>query len=557
MVTGKHRTVDLNDRIGPLSALKLELTLRTVKTNRAYFHATRHRAFTDFSPLPRYNFYMKLNPRFNGLWLRVCRISPAGLKAIATVLLLCCLAWPGVVAAQHWSLEDTIVITDVNVVDVRTGEIRADQVVIIERNKIIAAGARKDTRYPRNAPTVNAKGGYLIPGLWDMHVHLAFGDWFPNAEQISLPLFIANGITGVRDMGSELDVVQNWRNAIESGTLIGPRIVTSGPMLDGPKPRFPSSLAIGTPEEGRRAVDELKKRGADFIKLQSLIPADAVQAIAEESKKEEIAFEGHVPDAVRAEAMSDAGMHSFEHLIGIFEGSSPLESEFLKGGKTEAKFLASYDAERAGKLAAVLAKNQTWQCPTLVWERGGNLIDTVDFGKDARAKYVPAYWKDKTWKTETAAVERDFGSDDLATRKSFVAKELEVVLTLHKVGVPFLAGTDTPPGVYIFPGFSLHEELGRFVAAGFTPLEALQTATINPAKFLGSEKLNGTIEKGKYADMVLLDANPLADIGNTQKIAAVIFNGRYFSRAELARLLAKVEENAKKDVVKAEGGSLF
>ena len=217
---------------------------------------------------------------------------------------------------------------------------------------------------------MNAKGGYLIPGLWDMHVHLAFGDWFPNAEQISLPLFIANGITGVRDMGSELATVQAWRNAIESGTLIGPRIVTSGPMLDGPKPRFPSSLAIGTPEEGRRAVDELKKRGADFIKLQSLIPADAVQAISRRNRrKKRSRLRGHVPDAVCAEAMSDAGMHSFEHLIGIFEGSSPLENEFLKGGKTEAKFLASYDAERAEKLAAVLAKNQTWQCPTLVWER--------------------------------------------------------------------------------------------------------------------------------------------------------------------------------------------
>jgi imidazolonepropionase-like amidohydrolase len=476
---------------------------------------------------------------------------------VLPILLLASFAWPGQVVGQYWSLEDTMVITDVNVVDVRTGKVRPDQIVIIERSKITAVGARKETRYPRNAPTVNAKGGYLIPGLWDMHVHLAFGDWFPDAEQISLPLFIANGITGVRDMGSELDVVQTWRNAIEGGSLIGPRIMTSGPMLDGPKPRFPSSIAITTPEDGRRAVDDLKKRGADFIKLQSLIPADAVQAVAEESKKEEIAFEGHVPDSVRAEAMSDAGMHSFEHLIGIFEGSSPLEGEFLKGGKTEAKFLASYDAERAGKLAAVLAKNQTWQCPTLVWERGGNLIDATDFSKDVRAKYVPAYWKDKTWKVETVAVEEAFGTDDLATRRAFVAKELEVVLLLHKAGVPFLAGTDTPPGVYIFPGFSLHDELQRLVAAGFTPLEALQTATINPAKFFGMEATQGTIEKGKNADLVLLDANPLADISNTQKIGGVIFNGRYFSHPELQKLLQKVEDAARKEPVKPAAGSVF
>jgi len=507
---------------------------------------------------------MKPPSRLNSLVLSGSRTSPArlGLRgswpaAILRILLVYCCVWPGAVRGQHWSLEDTLVITDVNVVDVRTGEVRADQIVIIEKNRITTVGPRKETRYPRNASTVNAKGGYLIPGLWDMHVHLAFGDWFPNAEQTSLPLFIANGITGVRDMGSELDVVQNWRNLIESGSLIGPRIVTAGPMLDGAKTPFPSTIVITTPEEGRRAVDELKRRGADFIKLQSLIPADAVQAIVEESKKEEIAFAGHVPDSVRAETMSDAGMRSFEHLIGIFEGSSPLESEFLKGGKTEAKFLASYDRELAGKLAAVLAKNQTWQCPTLVWERGGNLIDTIDFSKDARGKYVPAYWKERTWKAETAAVEKNFGTDDLATRKAFVAKELEVVLLLHKAGVPFLAGTDTPPGVYIFPGFSLHEEMQRFVAAGFTPLEALQTATINPAKFLGTEETQGTIEKGKYADLVMLDANPLADIGNTQKIAAVIFNGRYFSRADLAKLLAKVEESAKKEPPKPQASSLF
>jgi imidazolonepropionase-like amidohydrolase len=378
-----------------------------------------------------------------------------------------------------------------------------------------------------------------------MHVHLAFGDWFPKAQDISLPLFVANGITGVRDMGSELDMVQGWRNEIEAGRLLGPRIFTSGPMLDGPKPRFPSSIAIKTPEDGRRAVDDLKLRGADFIKLQSLIPADAVMAIAEEARKQEMAFEGHVPDAVRASDMSAAGMKSFEHLIGIFEGSSPLEDEFLKGDKTASKFLASYDPARANALAATLARNQTWQCPTLVWERGGNLIDVTDFSKDGRAKYVPAAWKEKTWKRFIGQIETEFNTDDLETRKKFLDKELEVVQVMHRAGVPFLAGTDTPPGVYIFPGFSLHEELQRFVAAGFTPLEALQTATINPARFFGIEGQLGTVEKGKLADLVLLNANPLDDISNTQKIAGVVVDGHYFWRKELDKMLERVEATAK------------
>jgi imidazolonepropionase-like amidohydrolase len=461
-------------------------------------------------------------------------------------------------AAQSWSLQDTLVITDVNVVDVRTGEIRPDQIVIIERNRIREVGPRKTTRYPRNAPTIlNGRGAYLIPGLWDMHVHLVFGDWFPRAQEISLPLFVANGITSVRDMGSELETVQAWRNEIEGGRLLGPRIMTSGPMLDGPKPRFPSSIAIVTPEDGRRAVDQLKHQGADFIKLQSLIPREAVFAIAEEARKEEIPFEGHVPDSVRASEMSAAGMHSFEHLIGIFEGSSPLEGDFLKGEKNETKFLSSYDPERAAALAALLAKNQTWQCPTLVWERGGNLIDVTDFSKDARAKYVPAYWKEHTWKIFTEAVKTEFNTDGLETRKKFIEKELEVVQLLHKTGVPFLAGTDTPPGVYVLPGFSLHEELQRFVAAGFTPLEALQTATLNPARFFQREDQIGTIEKGKLADLVFLDANPLEDIRNTQKVSAVILNGAYLSKADLQKILQRVEASAKKEPPVPRTGSSF
>jgi len=345
-------------------------------------------------------------------------------------------------------------------------------------------------------------------------------------------------------MGGELEVLQQWRKEISAGTLIGPRIVMSGPMLDGPQPRFPSSIAIKTPEDGRRAVDDLKRQGADFIKLQSLIPREAVFAIADEARKQGISFVGHVPDSVRASDASNAGQKSFEHLIGIFEGSSPLEDEFIKGPKTERQFLSTYDPKRAAALFALLAKNQTWQCPTLVWERGGNLIDEKDFAHDTRARFVPAYWKDVTWKRFTEQVVHEFNTDDLATRKRFVEKELEVVKAMHDAGIPFLAGTDTPPGVYVFPGFSLHEELQRFVAAGFTPMEALQTATLNPAKFLGMEDRLGTIEKGKLADMVLLDANPLDDIGNTQKIAAVIVSGRYLPRAELDKMLAGLEKAA-------------
>ncbi len=460
------------------------------------------------------------------------------------IALLSCLFFAAASHAQKSSPDEWLVLSNVTVVDVRTGTLQPEQTVILDRNHIASVGPSKSAKYPRNAASVNCRGLFLIPGLWDMHVHLVFGDWFPGAREISLPLFVANGVTGVRDMGSELDIVQRWRNEIEAGRLIGPRIYTPGPMLDGPKPRFPSSVAIATPEDAHRAVADLKRRGADFIKLQSLIPRDAVFAIAEEARKREIPFEGHVPDSVRASEMSQAGMKSFEHLIGIFEGSSPAEDDFLKGNKTEGRFLATYDPARAASLAELLAKNQTWQCPTLVWERGGNLIDASDFSKDERVKYVPASWKNKTWKRFTEEITQGYGTDDLATRKRFIEKELEVVGMLHKAGVPFLAGTDTPAGVHIFPGYSLHEELQRFVAAGFTPLEALQTATINPARFFGIEDQAGTVETGKFADLVLLSANPLEDIANTQKIVAVLVNGQYFRRADLDKMLGRVEAAA-------------
>src|SRR5437879_5575511 len=272
------------------------------------------------------------------------------------VLFVCAIFFQAWLHAQKPSPDELLVLNDVTVVDVRTGTLQSGQTVILEHNRIASVGPGKSAKYPRNAASVNCRGLFLIPGLWDMHVHLVFGDWFPDAQDISLPLFVASGITGVRDMGSELDIVQGWRNEIEAGRLVGPRIYTSGPMLDGPKPRFPSSLAIATPEDAHRAVADLKQRGADFIKLQSLIPREAVFAIAEEAKKQEIPFEGHVPDAVRASEMSAAGMKSFEHLIGIFEGSSPAEGEFLKGNKTERKFLTTYDAARAAALAEILAK---------------------------------------------------------------------------------------------------------------------------------------------------------------------------------------------------------
>jgi imidazolonepropionase-like amidohydrolase len=316
-------------------------------------------------------------------------------------------------------------------------------------------------------------------------------------------------------------------------------------MLDGPKSQFPSSISIATPEDGRRAVAMLAGRGVNFIKIQSYVPRDAYLAIADECRRRKIVFAGHVPDKIRASEASDARQKSFEHLIGLFEGSSTAEEAFLEGPKGPARFLETHDAVKEASLIKRLARNTTWQCPTLYWERGQWLVDSIDGAKDPEAKYAPSSWREKTWPTFAKGILKDLATDPLPVRKKFVEHELSIVQKLHRARVPFLAGTDTPAGVGVMPGFSLHKELERFVAAGFTPIEALQTATLNPARFLGKSDELGTVEIGKVADLVLLDANPLEDIHNTRRIAAVVSNGRYFSRERLDRILVDIEAYAR------------
>ena len=456
-------------------------------------------------------------------------------------ILLTLIAAASAISAYALGVDSILVFTHVNVIDATGSPLQPDRTVIIRGNRIAEIAKSGQAKIPADAQVVDARGKYLIPGLWDMHVHTVFGDWLPRDEKITLPLFVANGITGVRDMGGDLDVLKVWRSEIAVGKLLGPRMVIAGPMLDGPVPRFPSSAPVATAADGRRVVDDLTQQGVDFIKIQSLIPRDGYFAAADEAKKLGITFVGHVPDAVRASEASNSGQKSIEHFTGIFEGCSTIEDQLLKGPKSLGRNVAAYDPDRARALIALMAKNQTWQVPTLVWERGQWLVDDIDLSHDPLTKYAPAAWKDRTWPMFTRDILKDMDTDPLPVRKRFVQMELEMTMAMHRAGVPFMAGTDTAAGVHIFPGFSLHEELALFVQAGLTPMETLQTATRNPAQFLGKLSDLGTVQTGKIADLVLLDANPLDDIHNTRKIRAVVLNGRYLSRGELDEMLHQVE----------------
>ena len=439
----------------------------------------------------------------------------------------------------------TLRIVNATVVDVATGELHRGSTIVVQGNRITSVGANTPASGGR---VVDATGQYVIPGLWDMHTHVFFGDRTPESRDLILPLFIANGVTGIRDMGSALEPVLRARADVAAHRQLGPRMIVSGPMLDGPHVSFPASLAIATPFAGRGAVESLKRRGVDFIKIQSGVPRDAYFAIADEATKVGMRFEGHVPDAIRASEAIAAGQRTFEHLIGIFEASSPDEDKYVVdkydgGTKRPGVFLKTYDPAREARIIQQIAAARIWQCPTLFWERGQWLVDTVTGTNDPDLGYAAKSWIAK-WPASRASIVKGLASDPHPVREQFVAHELDIVHKLHAAKVPFLAGTDTPAGVDVLPGISLHLELERFVAAGFTPLEALQTATLNPAIFYDRLGDYGSVQGGRIADLVILSANPLSDIRNTRAIAGVVADGRYLSSRDLDQLRSKLKQVA-------------
>ena len=455
------------------------------------------------------------------------------------LLLLACLATARAGDAP------TLRIVNATVVDVATGELHRGATIVVQGNRIMSVGGATTATVGQ---VVDAKGSYVIPGLWDMHTHAFFGDRTPESRDLILPLFIANGVTGIRDMGSSLEPVLSARADVAAHRLLGPRMIVSGPMLDGPKVSFPASIAITSAAVGRDAVDSLERRGVDFIKIQSGVPRDAYFAIADQAKKVGIRFDGHVPDAIRASEAIAAGQRTFEHLIGIFEASSPDEDKYIAdtydgGTKRPGVFLKTYDPVREARIIQQLATERIWQCPTLFWERGQWLVDTVNVTDDPDLAYAAKSWI-ANWPKSRASILKGLASDPLPVREEFVAHELDIVRKLHAANVPFLAGTDTPAGVDVLPGISLHLELERFVAAGFTPLEALRTATLNPAIFYDKVGDIGGVEPGRIADLVMLRANPLSDIRNTRTIVGVVADGRYLSSADLDRLRAKLKQVA-------------
>jgi Amidohydrolase family len=442
----------------------------------------------------------------------------------------------------------TFAITHITVIDATGAPAKPDMTVVITGKRITSIGAATNVVVPRGAKVVDGKGRYLIPGLWDMHVHLFSKEMaWPAGPGISnkdwfFPLFVANGVTGVRDMHTdpgEIKLAAEWNQQRVAGRMIGPAVAVSSRMVDGERPTS-GALEVTTAAEARQAVKDLKEGGAAFIKVGSNLSREAYFAIADETKKQHIPFAGHVSRAVSVWEATDAGQQTIEHLDGIPGACSSQEAEWLKRGTRppRAVIIATYDSKRCEELAERLARNGTWVVPTdlgapgVYASEGGSL-------NDPRLKYVPRWmlehWKmTADWRMLTGQVRRDDEDDARRIRAATVA-------AMRAAHVHLLTGTDTSPSRISFPGFSLHDELNLRVRQGLSTEEALETVTRNPAVFFGSLNDSGTVERGKLADLVLLDANPLTDIRNVSKIHAVVLNGTLLDRAKLDQLLAQVE----------------
>jgi hypothetical protein len=458
---------------------------------------------------------------------------------------------PAPLLAQPERKAQPLAITHVTVIDATGSAAQPDMTVLTSDGRVAALGRTGQVTIPDIAQVVDAKGKFLIPGLWDMHVH-----WYTKNY---LPLFTANGVTGIRLMfGAPVHLA--WRKELAQESLLGPRMVLASRIVDGPKPIWPNSIAVATADEGRRAVATSRKEGYDFVKVYSLLPREAYFAIAAEAKKQSIPFAGHVPLSISAADASDAGQRSIEHLTGVLLGCSSQEEELHKElaemlkrsssydralvRRVEDKCLNSYDEEKAAALFARFAKNGTWQTPTLTVLRAMAYLDDEKFIKDPRLKYLPPGLRAQ-WNPKNDFRLKNYTKQDFAQSKVVFKKQLELVGAMRRAGVGMLAGTDVL-NPFCFPGFSLHDELELLVKAGLTSMEALQAATLNPAKYLDQPKDFGTIEQGKMADLVLLDADPLTDIRNTRKIAAVVVAGKLLDKEELQKKLADVEAAANK-----------
>jgi imidazolonepropionase-like amidohydrolase len=440
-------------------------------------------------------------------------------------------------AATVAGAQSRIAIRGVTVIDPADSAPRRDQTVVIEGTRIVAAGHSGITPIPRGARVIEGRGKYLVPGLWDMHVHTDV----PAGREL-LALYPLNGVTGVRDMAGDWARLSGWRREIAQQQLLGPRIVASGPYIEGGDVPIPHLLARNG-DEARAAVDSLVRLGVDFIKIHSQLTREIYFASARAARARGIPFAGHVPRVVTAEEASDSGQRSIEHLLTIPNACTPAESLALAPRFPIQSVFGRCTSSDLTPLFARFVRNGTWVTPTFTAQVEIAILPKRELPGDTLARYLPDTLR--RFVAQIFPPPPDIPPDADVVGRALFEKRLAVVGAMHRAGVHILPGTDAPlrnsP-----PGFGLHEELRLLVKAGLSPLDAIRSATIEPARFFGLTDSLGTIAAGRVADLVLLDADPLADIANTARISCVVANGRLIDAAERKQRLAEMERSGKR-----------
>jgi Amidohydrolase family len=447
-------------------------------------------------------------------------------------------------SASNPAMSDTL-LTNVTLVDVETGTLAAGQSVLIEGNRIAELGATISA--PAGTPELDARGAYLIPGLWDAHVHIFSS---PTEPDTALPLYLINGVTGIRDMGALWPIAdqQALQARIAKGETLGPRLVLSGAWVDASPGSWPGMFLADTPEDARAVVARIAAEGWAAVKAYSMLDEPTYLALADAADVAGLPFVGHIPERVALGTALAAGQDGMEHFGRITMACATEENRMLE----DVRRVMAEGADQAGIFAIMAGQNriilETWDQP--LCDRV--LARIADAGMHVSPTLVVADFYTGNWPAPDSPrmrmlppeVREGWGRPDFrlaamtdevrALANDSIALDHRTFLMAHKAGVPILASSDASfANPYLFHGFSLLDELDLYVAIGLTPREALYTATVAPPRFFGLADQDGTIAPGRRADLVLLDANPLEDLATLRRPRAVIVGGRVLDRKAL------------------------
>lgn len=438
-----------------------------------------------------------------------------------------------------------LAITNAHVIHLETGKVEIQNIYI--SNGKIAAIETVDTKTNVKADsTIDATGKYVLPGFWDNHIHLRGGDTLIANNKNFLKLFMANGITTVRDAGGDLTPsVMEWKQQIAMEKLVGPTIFTAGPKIDGPGARWGGSLEVATGTDIQQAFDSLEKLKVDFVKIyDSRIDADNYIRSIEEAKKRGFVVSGHMPFTVTLDETIDAGMDGIEHLYYIMKGCASNETEVtekLKNGEmgfwdAMPALMGAYSDSTAQATFDNLKEKNVYVVPTLHIVKTLSYLDEVDHTKDPFLQYMGKGMIETYERRIRSAM--NASEEARKSRKELDTFFGQLAKSLDNAGVQLLAGSDSGAfNSYTYPGISLHMELQEMVKNGISPLDALKTSAYNGSQFLRQSDDYGTIAAGKISDLVLLNDNPLDNIENTQNIYMVIKGTQLFDHEKLQALL--------------------